>query len=242
MIDKKTTCTLTLKNCRLPFPGVSLEYQNTPHADDGGTVWFPDSTVLLVDDLRQYEGGNSYVMVYTLWKRQGVWIPSPVAFVLGPETTIRVCANGDVATDVILIPVGGGAVIKDAESDRAIRELADEISVVAHFALLCNCDNVRPVKAFTPSPALVKRARERGKLPPDEYYVLDCFTGEHREHGEAIGGSHASPRFHVRRGHIRRLPNGRLTWVKHCTVGDAALGRIVKDYRVPKRATAKVAP
>jgi hypothetical protein len=117
-----------------------------------------------------------------------------------------------------------------------MQDVCDEAAVLAHFSLLCNCDNVAPVKVFEPSAALIKSSVERDRIPPDEYYVLDCFLGEHAERADPQGGSHASPRFHVRRGHIRRLADGRRTWVRQCSVGDASSGIIDKDYRVRLRA------
>lgn len=49
---------------------------------------------------------------------------------------------------------------------------------------------------------------------------------------EHQGGTHASPRLHDRRGHSRRLPDGRIVWVKPCKVGDASKGVIFHDYKV----------
>ncbi|QHS09159.1 hypothetical protein [Sinimarinibacterium sp. NLF-5-8] len=49
---------------------------------------------------------------------------------------------------------------------------------------------------------------------------------------DAPGGTHASPRLHDRRAHLRRLPDGRLITVKACKVGKAELGEVSKDYRV----------
>ena len=46
------------------------------------------------------------------------------------------------------------------------------------------------------------------------------------------GGSHASPRWHIRRGHWRTLPDGQRVFVRSCEVGDSARGGVVKDYRV----------
>lgn len=46
------------------------------------------------------------------------------------------------------------------------------------------------------------------------------------------GGAHASPRFHVRRAHIRKLPTGLLTFVRQCFVGDAEKGMVGKHYKV----------
>lgn len=46
------------------------------------------------------------------------------------------------------------------------------------------------------------------------------------------GGSHASPRWHIRRGHWRSLADGRRVFVRACEVGDATRGGVVKDYHV----------
>ena len=46
------------------------------------------------------------------------------------------------------------------------------------------------------------------------------------------GGTHASPRLHDRRGHSRRLPDGRIVWVRACKVGDAGRGVVFHDYQV----------
>lgn len=45
-------------------------------------------------------------------------------------------------------------------------------------------------------------------------------------------GTRASPRLHDRRGHARRLPDGRIVWVRACKVGDASRGTVFHDYRV----------
>ena len=50
------------------------------------------------------------------------------------------------------------------------------------------------------------------------------------------GGSHASPRWHIRRGHWRQLADGRRVFVRACEVGDAERGRVLKDYLVGDRA------
>lgn len=47
-----------------------------------------------------------------------------------------------------------------------------------------------------------------------------------------LGGTHASPRLHDRRGHWRTYPSGKRGWVKACKVGDASKGVVFKDYEV----------
>lgn len=46
------------------------------------------------------------------------------------------------------------------------------------------------------------------------------------------GGAHASPRWHIRRGHWRTLSNGRRVFVRECAVGDSTVGGVLKDYEV----------
>jgi hypothetical protein len=47
-----------------------------------------------------------------------------------------------------------------------------------------------------------------------------------------LSGTHASPRWHIRRGHWRQLADGRRVFVRQCQVGDPAQGGVVKDYIV----------
>ncbi len=53
-----------------------------------------------------------------------------------------------------------------------------------------------------------------------------------RRLSETQGGTHAPPRWHIRRGHWRQLIDGRRVFVRECEVGDIARGGVIKDYRV----------
>lgn len=48
-------------------------------------------------------------------------------------------------------------------------------------------------------------------------------------HGDGTH-THASPRLHWRRGHIRHLGDEKKTWVRPCLVGDGEHGTIIHDY------------
>ena len=50
--------------------------------------------------------------------------------------------------------------------------------------------------------------------------------------GPPLGGTHATPRWHIRRGHWRNLVDGRRVVVRECEVGDKSRGGVVKDYEV----------
>lgn len=47
-----------------------------------------------------------------------------------------------------------------------------------------------------------------------------------------LGGTHASPRFHERRGHWRTFKSGKKTWINSMKVGKPENGIILKDYVV----------
>ena len=64
------------------------------------------------------------------------------------------------------------------------------------------------------------------------YRVVDIDPDRVKAAAAIAGGTHASPRWHIRRGHWRTLPNGRRTFVRECEVGDPDRGGVVKDYRV----------
>lgn len=72
-----------------------------------------------------------------------------------------------------------------------------------------------------------------GKLPMYETKVLTIDTTEKEYIGSSGGSgrSHASPRQHLRRGHIRQLESGNI-WVNSCVVGSAENGRLDKSYKV----------
>lgn len=52
---------------------------------------------------------------------------------------------------------------------------------------------------------------------------------------QARGGTHASPRHHMRRSHVRRLKSGTVVQVRACEVGDKTRGAVVKDYTIMQR-------
>ncbi|MEI7836952.1 MAG: hypothetical protein WCK05_11170, partial [Planctomycetota bacterium] len=65
-----------------------------------------------------------------------------------------------------------------------------------------------------------------------DYHILTIRpNAEHGPPGDR-GGSHASPRTHLRRGHIRRHPTAGRVWVNSTLVNPSALGSVNKDYAV----------
>jgi hypothetical protein len=94
-----------------------------------------------------------------------------------------------------------------------------------------NCSNVKIIESSEKK--LINKKREAsGELPLFTYKTLHINSDEQeKQKGEKMG-THASPRVHLRRGHIRTMANGKSVWVHPCVVGDKAKGIVHKDYSV----------
>jgi hypothetical protein len=75
-----------------------------------------------------------------------------------------------------------------------------------------------------------RRLQAKGKPPQFDWHTVKIEPAKSK--ADHQGGTHASPRLHDRRGHLRRLKNGKTCWVKDCKVGDASKGVVFKDYEV----------
>lgn len=108
----------------------------------------------------------------------------------------------------------------------------DEIRTTYEFLAAINCSNVGTVEIPAPKMLNLKRAKKNKPLFRP-YKVLDL--GVVSVAAGDSGGTHASPRAHLRRGHIRRLgarSNNRTIWVNATRVNTSRGDPISKIYRV----------
>lgn len=80
------------------------------------------------------------------------------------------------------------------------------------------------------SEATNKMRRARGKAPLFTYKVLTI--GKKKRKSTHQGGTHASPRSHLRRGYYRTSKTGKRHWVQPCMVKGETPGFVHKDYKV----------
>lgn len=116
-------------------------------------------------------------------------------------------------------------------------QTSEGIEIVLRTLLALSCTNVRSVDN-SPPPALNKKRKKAGKLPLFTYKTLHILSGERgSSHDPRADDAEAkrSPRLHFRRGHVRRIGGGRITWVQQCMVGNARLGMIEKAYALEAR-------
>lgn len=99
------------------------------------------------------------------------------------------------------------------------------------FLSVLNCSNIEYID--NPAPENLNRKRiAAGKVPLFSYKTLHVKTDAREVNRNPMGGTHASPRVHLRRGHVRRLSETRNTWVSACVVGNRERGMVHKEYAV----------
>lgn len=119
------------------------------------------------------------------------------------------------------------------DQNESREEIAEILNVDLHAALALiealSCTNVESIKT-TPR-KVNKNAARAGALPFDSYHELMIRPSNKGSNGQVTGLTHRSPREHLRRGHIRRLPAGNV-WVNSCVVAAGAGSKIQKSYTV----------
>ena len=108
--------------------------------------------------------------------------------------------------------------------------------VLAFVAAFLESLETTPAVAHLP----IKRANwekkiRQGKVPTYDWTTITVESVKPR--GLDLGGTHASPRWHERRGHWRTMKkSGKKVWVSNCEVGDKTKGAVFHDYKIQQPA------
>ncbi len=107
-------------------------------------------------------------------------------------------------------------------------EVLNREKAIVDFICAMSCNNVEVIDSEI-KPSTVKQTirKQKGKIPLFTHKILS-INGKKALSANG-GGTHASPSQHLRRGHIRRLPNKNV-WVNACVVGKKDDGVVVKGY------------
>ena len=109
----------------------------------------------------------------------------------------------------------------------------DEVMATVTLIMALSCDNVTLEDHPAPAPLNKKRVRT-GKQSFHGYKTLIAITpGRHTTRDNStttITGR--TVRTHIRRGHIRRLPDSRRIWIEQCIVNKGKENPIKRVYRV----------
>lgn len=106
--------------------------------------------------------------------------------------------------------------------------LAGHNKLIHGFLTALACKNV--TKVLNEPDAKLNRSRvKKGKMPIFSYWTLE-LTGSKKK-SDYLGGTHESPRVHMRRGHAKKCPvSDGYYWVQPHVVGNKKLGFVHKDY------------
>ena len=120
--------------------------------------------------------------------------------------------------------------IKGAHAFESGRFSSAAIEWLAAYLSALNCCNIRRIKT-SPDEKLQRARSKRGKKPLFEFWTLEIDLERSEKESCDWGGTHASPRFHLRRGHARKYKEGHWCWVRACAVGGNKSGGMVhKEY------------
>lgn len=229
MSDEHVVNLLRLKEVRLPFPQVALEYECN-HRLGGELITRYLITVNEVEPL--VTDLNYFLEVATALyiESTSTWAPVSV-FSLNCSDLVTDPIDGrDHAAFKIYVsePIQEFMQSLDAINRKVFEFLRQrEVTVIAEFLNVLACENVHKEKVYSSPPS------KRQSIARDSYYHLTItpisndVTQSTTESSQGTG-----KREHLRRGHIRRLANGTTIWINSTTVKKGAPGRVDKDYIV----------
>lgn len=192
----------------LPFPVLAIEYR-----DSGGGKRITLATQREEDIFLQHvvyfkgEGWTDYQ-----------WIVTCGILLSRSQPVTRLARD---VCDINVIPLDSQLSCDDVLAKEPAAALLSMLNALA-------CSNVH-IERSEPKKAGKKI---KSSLPFDTYHVLTIDVPGQPGEGAATG-SHRSPREHLRRGHIRRLGDGRRIWVNATVVSaGSGAGVVTKDYAV----------
>jgi hypothetical protein len=203
---------------------ILIDHPNTTTADGrkGGVYCIPTTTqhinkswkIPTFGYLLPYDG-------YGTWTDQdgGGWVQN-----VGVDSPFLPDAMKDLAT-----AHGKGNNVSDFMEEMFQDEITYYVRAYLHFCAALGMHEVSYTD-IEPDAKLNKMRRARGKMPLFTYKVLTI--GKKKPKSRRLGGTHASPRSHLRRGYFRTSRNGVRHWVQPCMVKGGTDGFVHKDYVV----------
>lgn len=215
--DSELRCLSENEEVRMPFPVMALEYSKPVIEDTDSEMSY--SKRIVIAEEKEDRIDVSEVCYSDSMKRWAifpdVWIPRRGAI-----------KKRDGEATVFTV-----AYVNDPSQEP---DFADGVSALFDLLNALSCRNVHLEKS--PAKANKQGKKVKTALPFDDYHFLTVdVPGKAGVRGEGLGGSHRSPREHLRRGHIRRLDSGPI-WVNACVVNAGIGSKVGKSYLVRKSA------
>ena len=183
-----------VKYLKLPFPNTFLNVEVNTDAGAPMVIGFL---------LSQLEDGEVFMSVVMTVNKNS----APLVF----ETFYTILSTKNITMNNM--PYN-----KSDSYDERIGLLSEHLtSTVLKMMYAINCQGLIEIepKDFT---KLNKSRQKKGKVPLKDYSIIKIKLTEQEKAERKAGGSHNSPRKHLRRGHFRHLPE-KVVWVRNCVVG-----------------------
>lgn len=220
---------------RPPYKFVVLEYEAASDSVPVGMTQCPKRIVIAMD-----VGGEAVHLLPCLFnEKEQRWVPHIYMAAIRYDNPKAVSImDGNLHThatytfnlpklyEAMLASWGGNEV--SFKRQMAI-DLSDEVHAYLDFCIVLHNHEVT-FDEVAPDAAKNRFRRARGKAPLFTYKVLTI--GKKKRKSRHLGGTHASPRSHLRRGYFRRSKNGVRHWVQPCMVKGDTSGFVHKDYKV----------
>jgi hypothetical protein len=195
---------------QLPYQFIALEY-SVPGV-------YPSKRVLFVREVDGYMEGDCVAWL----DHAGVWANSGSFEIPVVNYLDRANKNID----------GGPSILMYQEAPEGEECRGREPLVLLHFLNALACSNVSVERSDPKNSG----RKIKSALPFDTYHVLTIDVPGRPGERTGAGGDHRSPREHLRRGHIRRLADGRRVWVNATVVSAGSGGAVKKDYALRRAA------
>ena len=229
---------------RLPFESILIEYQASKSRGIAEEVVGEENTVQYPRRIVFANEHEEFIFIYSIvgsnLNGQDTWAMQPMSVCISKvgstvfvepaiksinETTVKGVGAQIVPTGTLF-----DAMYSSDREEWAWADMQDEVLAVLELIEALSCSNVTH-EAITARKQNKSQVR-KGALPFDEYRML-IVKNSTKEYQDK-GGTHASPREHLRRGHIRNLSNGNRIWINSCVVNAGVGGRINKNYDMRK--------
>lgn len=240
---------------RLPFPKITIEY----HVPDGGKLTnFAtvrcSKRVIFAQEILDTKDDSQWIQIISIVYNDAVkkWMPCAIGWLLSSkwdeaEGTMPIKAEYAIPKNappivgkvfpVLIDSLKEAYKILDATTaiQSLMHDLSSEVSVVLELCEALSCSNVshEPIEKINPN-VNARRIRD-GKVPFYETRCLVINAPGLESTKSDCGGTHSGPRQHLRRGHIRRLPDKNI-WINSCVVAANNPAKIEKNYAIRRAA------
>ena len=224
-----------------PYPVCVLEFAGDHNADVPVAMKSSRRIVMVFDHKDRVD-----LIPVTYVDHMKIWAPSIFKFTLyySENTVVQLTGNG-MATLTRFGPVLDDLFtqVKDenfgGSTERFAKAMGDDyLDEMWAYVDFCRTLHENHV-TFEDVPihkGQAKMRRALGKSPLFLYKTL--VIGKKKRKSAHMGGTHASPRSHLRRGYYRMSKNGKRHWVQPCMVKGETPGFVHKDYKVEEQAYA----